>query len=418
MTNHRIYTAFFVFLVLLISIFVLLKYYSGQVSIKQDGYFEISTVVKGEYSDAEKLKYELSGKIKSQVVIDKISDNKYELSFGKYSDTYNAGSSAFSFFADSLITNYKIMLDGRPAEDNFSNILFVTRVENRAAIFSFNLQEKKNYSMWSDWGEDVISLDQSPNKNICFFVTVDGLGKKGSMSYLNDARLYNFLRMDDRIRMIEYLRNGMQYYSYWNAKNRYMTSFVSLDSATNQNVIQNIAIFDSTGTKVQSMAKTFNLIKDGFPAPPQKKLDYSSNMNKYIVYAEKNEKGEHDILVKRAYSNEGAKIITINGSITDIAWSDDDKYLFLICSEVKQLTKKTSKTDYFSLIYDADSKKIIRKFDPADFRGISVYGRILAVETGYGPDSKILFYDYLKNRNYFELSLSGGCAIKNLPLAK
>jgi hypothetical protein len=418
MTNHRIYTAFFVFLVLLISIFMLLKYYSGQVSIKKDGYYEISTLVKGEYSDAENLKYELNGKIKSQVVIDKISEGKYELSYGKFTDTYNAGSAAFNLFADSLIKNYKIMLDGKPVEDNFSNILLVARDENRTSVHSFNLQEKKTYSIWSDWGEDVISLDQSPNKNICFFVTVDGLGKKGSMSYLNDARLYNFIRMDDRIRMIEYLRNGMQYYSLWNAKNRYMTSFVSLDSATNQNVIQNIAIFDSTGAKVQSMAKTFNLIKDGFPAPPQKKLDYSSNMNKYIVYSEKNEKSGLDIMVKRAYSNEGAKVVNISGSIHDIAWSSDDKYLFLICSDVKQITKKTAKTDYFYLIYDADSKKIIRKFDPADFRAISVYGRIVAVETGYGSESKILFYDYLKNRNYFELSLSGGCAIKNLPLAK
>lgn len=418
MKSQRIYHAFVIFLVLLITIFILLRYYSGQVSIRKDGYYEISSRIKGEYDKAEEVKNRLTGRIESQVVIERVSKNVYDIVFGKYFNTYNAGEAAFNLFADSLITNYSIMHDGKDVVDNFTNVLFVSRDEERTSIYSFNLINKKTNRIWGDWGEDVISLEQSPNKNICFFLTVNNYGKKGSMSSLTDTRLYNFCREQDKIKMVEYLKNGIQYYSYWNAKNRFMTSFTYLDSSNNQNVIQSIAVFDTTGEKVQSQLKTHNLLKDGYPNPPRRKLNYTSTMNKYIIFEKENGDKENELYVKRTYTEEGYLIVKTKGNLSDIAWSNDDKYLFFIYSDVKEVPKKRPKTERFLIIYDADSKKIIRKFDSKDFRSLSVYGRLLAVETGYGADSGIMFYDYLKDDIYQDILINGGCAIKNLPLQK
>lgn len=416
MKSQKIYHAFIIFFVLLISIFILLRYYSGQVSIRRDGYYEISSRIMGEYNKAEEIKNKLAGRVESQAVIERVSKNVYDVVFGKYSNTYDAGRAAFSLFADSLISNYDIMLDGKKAVDNFTNMLFVSRDEERTSIYSFNLVDKKIAQVWSDWGEDVVSMEQSSDKNICFFLTVNSYGKKSSMSYLTDARLYNFNREQDKIKMVEYLRNGIQYYSYWNAKNRFMTSFTSLDSSNNQNVNQSIAVYDTAGARVQFIQKKFNLLKDGFPNPPRRKLDYTSTMNKYIVFGKEGKEKEKEIYIKRTYTEEGYLIVKTKGDLSDIAWSNDDKYLFFIYSDVKEIPKKKPKTERFLIIYDADSKKIIRKFDSKDFRSLSVYGRLLAVETGYGADSGIILYDYLKDDIFQDLSINGGCAIKNLPL--
>lgn len=418
MKGQKIYHAFIIFLVLLITIFILLKYYSGQVSIRQDGYYEISCRIKGEYNKAEEVKNRLSGKILSQAVIEKVSKNVYDLVFGKFPDTFEAGEAAFSLFADTLISNYTIMHDGHDAVDVFSNILFVSRDEDRVSIYSLNLSGKKIESVWGDWGEDVISLEQSQKKDICYFLTVNGYGKKSSLSYLTDSRLYYFNRSQDKIKMVDYLKNGIQFYSYWNARNGFMTSFASLDSASNQSVVQDIAIFDTTGKKVQSTSKSYNLLKDGFPNRPERKLDYTSTMNKYIIFSKKDKDLGTGIYLKRTYTKEEYPLANTEGNLVDIAWSSDDKYLFFIYSDKKFLTRKKTKTELFLVIYDADSKKIIRKFDQQDFRFLSVYGRLLAVETGSGADSKIMFYDYIKDEIYLDLSINGGCSIRNLPLQK
>jgi hypothetical protein len=416
MKSQKIYHAFIIFFVLLVSIFILLRYYSGQVSIRRDGYYEISSRIKGEYSKAEEVKNKLSSRVESQAVIERVSKNVYDVVFGKYSNTYDAGRAAFNLFADSLIANYDIMLDGKETVDTYTNLLFVSRDEERTSVYSFNLVNKKITQVWGDWGEDVVSMEQSPDKNICFFLTVNGYGKKSSMSYLNDARLYNFNREQDRIKMVEYLRSGIQYYSYWNAKNRFMTSFTSLDSSNNQNVNQSIAVYDTAGGRVQYIQKKFNLLKDGFPNPPKRKLDYTSTMNKYIVFGKEGKEKEKEIYIKRTYTEEGYLIVKTKGDLSDIAWSNDDKYLFFIYSDVKEIPKKKPKTERFLIIYDADSKKIIRKFDSKDFRFLSVFGRLLAIENGSGADSEIMLYDYLKDDIFQDLSINGGCAIKNLPL--
>ncbi len=418
MKNQRIFPAFIIFLVLLIGIFILLNYYSKQVSIRKDGYFEISSRVKGEYNKAAEIKNRLEGFIQSQVVIEKADKNLYNLVFGKYTTTYDAGNAAFSLFLDSLLTNYRIQLDGKDTLDVYGNTLFVAKQDGMPSLFSINLPGRKISPVWSDWGEDVVSLDQSPNMNNVFFLTVNGISKKGSLGNLNDARLYNFYRPENRVKMIDYLKNGVQYYSYWSGGNRFMMSFTRLDSASNQSVTQNISVYDTTAEKIKSETRTYNLLKEGFPNPPKLNEDYTSEMNKYAVFVKKESDGKSGIYIKKTYTTDEFPLVKTGGELKSIAWSSDDTYLFFIYSDITQISKKQSKKERFLIIYDADSKKIIRKFDPQDFRSISVQGRLLIIETGSGSDSKILFYDYKNDKPYYALSVDGGCAIKNLPLSK
>jgi len=417
MKNYKIFPAFIIFLVLLITIFILLNYYSKHVSIRRDGYYEITSLVKGEYSKAEEVKSRLTARTKLQAVIERASKNAYNIIFGKFSNTYEAGKAAFDLFCDSLITGYEITLDGKKAADIFTNILFVSDDEGNPSLFQLNLMNKKISLIWNDWGEEVVSLEQSPDRNIVYFLTSAGVNRRRGLNSLADARLYNYTRENDRIKMVEYLKNGVQFYSYWNSGNKFMTSFTSLDSSTNQDVVQSIAVFDSTGEKIQKSAKKYNIIKDGFPNPPVRKLSYTSSMNKYILNV-KNEGAEKGVYIKRTYTEENLPVLKTKGELSYIAWSDDDKYLFFIYYDIKKISKKQSKNEYFLVIYDADSKKIIRKFDSKEFRYLSVYGRILAVESGAGKDSEIMFYDYIKDKIYYNLTNSGGCVIKNLPLEK
>lgn len=418
MKRYRNLIAFVIFLIMLTAIFILLKYYSGQISLRQDGYYEITFRVKGEYEKIDSIKNKLASEIGSQVVIENISKNQYRLIFGKYSDSYDAGESAFNLYADSVITNYKIMLDGRETADNYTNVLFTGRSEERASLYSLNLLTKKTALVWSDWGEDVVSLEQSAKKKFSFFLTVSGQGRKNGMSYLYDARLYHYDWRKENIKMIEYLKNGYQYYSSWNAGNQFMTNFNSLDSSSNQEVIQSFSVYDTSGVRLKNFTKKFNLIKDGYPNPPQRKLDFTSAKNRYLFYTKLNDKGEKNIFIKRNYTSEEYLVGTTKGNILDIAWSGDEKYLFFIYSDLKNISKKVKKNEYFCMVFDADSKKSIRLFKGGDFKLLSVQGRLLIIESGYGIDSKIMFYDYIKDKIYINFDFNGGCAIKNLPLAK
>ncbi len=417
MKNHRIFIAFVIFLILLITIFTLLRYYSGRVNIRKDSFYEISIRIKGSYETADSLKNLLSPRAESQTVIEMVSKNLYDLVFGKFPNAYKAGEAAFNLFADKVIPNYKITLDGKEYTDYFSEILYVAREEGRASLFSFDLQSRKSSLVWSDWGEEVVSLKQSPNRAAAYFLTVESVGTKGSLSSLNEARLYHFKRDIDKIKMVDYLHSGIQFYSYWNDNDRFMTSFLSLDSASNQNLFQNIAVFDSLGGKIEGKKKTINLVQEGFPNPPVRKINFTSTMNKYIVYSNRKEKAT-EFFIKRTYTEEGHFLFSTAGQLHEIAWSPDDKYLFFIYSDIVQKTKKTSKIERFLAVFDADTKKIIRKFDPDDFSAISVYAPILAIETGKGAESAIIFYNYVQDKIYHKLQLTDGCAIKNLPLAK
>jgi protease II len=141
-------------------------------------------------------------------------------------------------------------------------------------------------------------------------------------------------------------------------------------------------------------------------------------MNRYVIYSKKNDKDENSFYIKRNYTNQEYLITVSKGNIIDIAWSTDEKYLFFIYSDIKNISKKVKKNEYFCMVFDTESKKSIRLFRDQDFKLLSVYGRLLAVESGTGADSKVMFYDYLKDSIYLNLDIKGGCAIKNLPLAK
>lgn len=418
MKSQKNFHAFIIFLVLLISIFILLKYYSGQISIRKDGYYEVVSRVKGEYAKTEEIRNRLKTKIKSPVVIENISKDVYRLIFGKYADSFEAGEMAFNLYSDSLIQNYTIMLDGKEVYDNYTNILFVARNEQRTSLFTLNLVTKKETMVWNDWGEEVVAFEMSAKNKFCFFLTVSGTGRKTGTSYLNDARLYHYDMLANKIKMVDYLANGYQFYSYWNAANQYLANFNSLDSLTNQEVFQNYSVFDTLGVKIKSLQKKYNLIKDGYPNPPQKKLDFTSTMNRYLLYTKKNDKNENSFYIKKSYTNQEYLILASRGNISDIVWSNDEKYLFFVYSDIKNISKKVGKNEYFCMVFDTDLMQPVHLFKGADFSRISVLGKLLAVETGAGPGSKIMFYDYIKDKIYLNLDIKGGCAIKNLPLSK
>ncbi len=418
MKSQKNITAFIIFMILLISIFILLKYYSGQISLGRDGYYEIVSQIKGNFEKIEGIKNKLTTEIETQVVMENVSPNLYRLHFGKFSDSYDAGEKAFNLFADSLIQNYKIALDGKDVPDTFTNILFAARNEERASLFSLNLLTKRTSLIWSDWGEEVVSFEHSEKNKSSFFLTVSSAGKKNGMNYLNDARLYHYNRRTDKIRMIEFLKNGFQFFSYWNAANQYMVSFTYLDSLSNQGVFQDFSVYDTSGVRMKNFQKKFNLAKEGYPIPPQKKLNFTSTMNRYVLVVKKNEKGENAFYIKKNYSNQEYLVASAYGEISDIAWSNDEKYLFIIYSGIKNISKKVKKNEYFCTVFDTDSKKPTCILKDQDFKKLSVIGRLLSVETGTGPDSKIMFYDYIKEKIYFILDVKGGCSIKNLPLLK
>jgi hypothetical protein len=289
--------------------------------------------------------------------IERVYERNYKLFYGKFQSSLEAGETAYNFFSDSLITSYKITRDGKPTLDTYANVLFVANYLDRASVFNFNLITKQTEVEWSNLGKKVIALNPSKDNNTVFITTASSYGKQSGMRFIHDARIYKYQREEEQSDEIAKFGNGVQLYTYWENPDTFKVNFSSFDSVNSRIVNQNIFSFDLNGNPGKVKERTFDLLQNGFPAPP-KSNPVSISPNNRFRFREVYSQGESYIYLRDFREKSEQIIFKTKRKIKNGIWSEEGNYLFIITdNEVVKSSNKKNETGQQLLILSADEKK-------------------------------------------------------------
>ena len=377
------------------------------------------SILLGEFKtqeEAVKLKPILESKLNSTLRIAKTVKNKYQLLFSNFVSSFEAGESAFDLYSNSLIQDYKIVRNGKPVEDVFTNVLFVAKYLGRPSVYSFNLLTKQSSVEWSRWGRKVISLNHSIDNQSAFITTVLSYGRQSGFPYIHEARIYFLNRINDQADELAELGNGVQLYTYWESSDTFKVNYSMLDTVNSKIVIQNIYPFDIDGKSGLIQKRKFDLLKHGFPSVPRRD-PVELSPSKEFQFRNVRSDGESNIYLRNLKQRSEELVVTTKRNINDARWSEDGNYLFIITDNQSVDSKgvKAEKTGEL-IIIDALRMKIIRIFSGFHFENVLVHGKLLFFDERLKDIAQIAVYDYTRDKLLNTISIYGGCGINNLPL--
>ena len=348
--------------------------------------------------------------------IEKIYDRNYNLYYGKYSSSFEAGKAAYNFYSNLLITKYKITRDGKPTLDEYANVLFVSRYLDRPSVFNFNLITKQTEVEWSDFGKKVVALNHSNDHNSAFITTAHRYGIQSGMRYIYDARVFLMKREEEQNKEIAILGNGVQIYTLWENRDTLKVNITFIDSVKSGIVVQKIFPFDLKGKLGEIRIRSFDLIRDGFPAPP-KRFPTEISPNNRFRFREVSSQGESYIYLRDFNEKSEQLTVSTKRKIRDGRWSDDGNYLYIITEpeSVGSKKQKAEPTGEFFII-DAVEKKLVRTFSGFRYENLLVHGKLLFFDERSDQIAQIKVYDCKRDKILHTISMFGGCGINNLPM--
>jgi hypothetical protein len=364
------------------------------------------------YEAAEKYKAKLSTILFDKLRITRISENKYELFCGNYPSSIEAGKNAFNFYLDSLITSYKITNDDKPTFDEYSNILFVAKYLERPTVYNFNLLTKQTEVAWSRYSSQVVALNQTKDFKKAFVTTVLGYNKLGGFPSINNIKMYLYRREEDEDEQIINLGGGNQLYTYWENEDTLKLNHSFIDTTNPKNVIHKIYSFDTNGKQTEVKTRSYDLLANGFPAIP-KRIPFYYSFNKRFQLRTVYSQGNYYFYLKDYNKRSEELIASTKNTISDARWSDDSKYLFIITDNAVITKLKTESTGEL-LVINAFENKLQRTFTKYQFDNILIHGRLLLYDKKLNQSSQIGIYDFIKDKDYYTISMNGGCGLNNL----
>ena len=366
--------------------------------------------------EAVKIKPVLEHKMNSTLRIEKSNKNIYNLLLGEYTSSFEAGENAFNIYTNSLIQNYKIIRNGKPVDDLFTNILFVAKYLGRPSVYSYNLLTKQSSIEWSKWKRKVISLNHSPGNEGAFITTAFNYVRKSSFPYIHEVRIYFLNRANEQSDELIEPGDGTQLYTYWESNDTFKVNFTKLDTINSKIVLQDIYSFDINGKLGIVQNRKYDLLQHGFPTIPKRKPVYLSP-NKNFQFRNVRSDNESNIYLKNFKQRSEELIITTKRNINDARWSKDGNFLFIIAENTAVDSKglKAAKTGEL-IIIDAIKMKIVRIFSGFQFENVLVHGKLLFFDERLKDIAQIAVYDYTRDKLLNTISVYGGCGLNNLPM--
>ncbi len=388
---------------------------SSENNAKQKSY----SIFLGEFKTQDKFeefKMALNPILWDQLRIEKIYDRNYKLYYGKYSSSFEAGKDAFDFYSNSLIKKFKITRDGKPTLDEYSNVLFLSRYLDRPSVFNFNLITKQTEVEWSESGKKVVTLNHSDDHNSAFITTANRYGIQTGLRYIYNARVMLLKREEEQNQELAVLGKGVQIYTLWENRDTFKVNFTFIDSVDSRVAVQKIFPFDLNGKAGIIQKRSFNLIRDGFPAPPRR-LPIEISPNNRFRFREVSSQGESYIYLRDFNEKSEQLTVTTKLKIIEGRWSEEGNYLYLVArpNGVGPQKQKSEPTGELFII-DAVQKKLVRKFSDFRYENLLVHGKLLFFDERSDKISQIKVYDSKHDKILHIISMFGGCGLNNLPM--
>jgi len=355
-------------------------------------------------------------KLKKIMHIEQINAGGYQVLIGQYANSLDAGEFAYDLVTKRIIKKYIIVHNKYEVPDEFSNVLYISNYEGRPSICNYNLISKKNTVFWSKWGRKVTSLILSDNSNSLFFTTASGYGINRGIPYIHEASLFHMTRENNESVEVTYFGDGYQLFSYWESNDTFKVNFTLINQFDSKIVNQKICSYDTLGKLGNKKERKYNLLKDGFPAIPNRTPIYYSpnhNFNLRIVI----DQNESNCYLKDFHEHSEILIASTKLKIRDARWSKDGNYLFILAQNSYSYSnrKKVELTGELWII-DALHKKRLKVFAGFKYENLLVHGKFLFFDERLNSIAKICVYDFTDNKVYDTIASSGGCGLNNLPL--
>ena len=372
----------------------------------------------GEFSTEEKVetfRLSLNTVLQKDLRIEKIYERNFKIYFGRYASSFEAGEAAFELFTNSLIgKNYKITRDGVAVLDAYANVLFVSKYLDRASVFSYNLLTKQTEVEWSNPLLKVAALNYTPDHTNAFVCAAAGFGQRGKMLYINNAELFLMRREEEETLDLKSLGDGVQLYTYWENQDTFKVNFSSIDTLVSRIVDQKIYAFDLNGKEGKTRERKFDLLKNGYPLPPNRTTPNISP-NKRFRFREVYSQGESYIYIRDFDEKSEQLCATIKGKIFDYRWSEAGNYLFIVTDNKESYG--TAGEQHFNelIILNTDEKRVVRIFAGFNYENLLVHGKLLFYDERSDKSAFIQIYDYRHDKIINTITMYGGCGLNNLP---
>lgn len=366
------------------------------------------------YEKASQFKLKLSNKVRANLRFEYVGKNNYKLLYGYFPNSFKAGEKAFELYDKSLVKDYEITRNGKDVMDQFINVLFVANYLGKQCVFNYNLITKRIELVWSREYEKVVSMNLNNDASGAFILAASFYGKDGTVLSIQNLTLYYLHRNEEYSDLIEEFGSGYQVYSYWDAPDSFRVNVTYPDPVNARIVNQKIQTWNSYGRKCATKERSFDLLKNGFPSPPERKpvilspdnqtgLRLVSSKSKYFIYL-KNYQDKSELLVT-----------STRNRIKDARWTPDSKYVFLI-TEAKERNKDfklTPKNDL--IILNAEAKKVVRIIEGNGLQNLLVRGKLVFFDEYFNGSQRIMIYDFDINKLIGKIEMPGGCSLNTLP---
>lgn len=272
-----------------------------------------------------------------------------------------------------------------------TEFLFRAIVGKKYGVFKYSLSDSSVHLVWNDYFRDVLSVSPSKNHSSYFIISALEYGNNGALPFITNVRLHLYLANTGKIKTIQNFGDVVQIHTMWQGEIYYITANRS-NSKSGTIVEQTISLYDNEGMFLKNEKKSYDILKDGYPSFPDKKINANSpDGNFSIRVVEGSAPGV--VLTNRGEKNE-TLLFETKASLRSIEWSNNSGYVSLI-------VENTTTKKWQIKMYNTESKKEINSFTSSSPISQRNMGKIIAYQKGQA----IEFYNFFDKKGY---SLSGG----------
>jgi hypothetical protein len=297
------------------------------------------------------------------------------------------------------------------AVDTISYFLFVGKWYGKVGIYKYNLTTKKNEAVWWHPRENVYLLISKNKIKPAFFLTVKKTGFKGNFPFFEKVKIYRISSDLSSTEFIYEIKDGMQITAHWDDDENLEIVFSSIDKTDPSYINRHIKTFDNYGKLINDELEVFNLINDGFPELLPKRNPTISVSGKYGVSLI----GD-SVFLKTVESDNLRFITAINHNLSKIRWSDDEDFVFFSTLDLQSESIKTRNPETSELfVYSIEEDSVFASWQGDGVKSFFVLDSLIVFDNGFGRNSSLNIYNYLKQELIDELKMNGECGLYFIP---
>jgi hypothetical protein len=297
-------------------------------------------------------------------------------------------------------------------ENDVSHFIFVGIAGETPSLYSFDFSSLKHKKFWYKPRENVIDYSVSPDFQKAYFLTALSIEEGGSLPLIRKLKLYLADLRTSEVKHIKNFGNVGQIITTWEDENTYRIILNTFDIFIATELNQVKQLYNGFGKLLIDESKTFDILKDGFPATYRMKKKYESPSGRFVI---KEDPDRQFFLLDDKTTKQVDTLGTDSMFINDFWFSPNDRYVVanFVSGEINPLINNVDSS--LTLIYSLSNKKNIRVWTQKGKSNFMLINRYLVFEKGSGTESKILIYDIKEDKVIHSINIRGGCGLKNIP---